>query len=336
MKCLKNVSSLAIVCGLLFISPSCQKKIDSASINGAATATDATTAVTTLEYYISPKTTDPAITTALSNHFVSVKQGTTLKNVLYIFLPGTYRNPTVSKATTQKAASLGYHAIGLMYDNLVAGNPLCSTTGDVTCHSRARREVIDGIDRHPKVNVNTANSLINRLTKLLVYLNKTRPTQGWAQYLLNGKPNWSKIIVAGHSQGGAIAGVIGKYYPVKKVIMFSMVDYLTNGKIPDWEANPTNREKYFGLTSINDELVPFPKVKVIWTAMKMDIYGGRINVDWNAYPYSNSHSLITSRVVTTTTVDPYHNSTGVDAYIPKNPYTGKYVYDKAWEYLITK
>jgi hypothetical protein len=336
MKLLKLVPALAVA-GVLCTVSSCQKKLDDAgSINGAVTASDATAAVTTLEYYISPKVTDPAITTALSNHFISVKQGTTLKNVLYVFLPGTYRNPTVSKATTQKAASLGYHAIGLMYDNLVAGNPLCSATGDVTCHSRARREVIDGIDRHPGVNVNVANSLINRLTKLLVYLNRTRPTQGWGQYLLNGQPNWPKIIVAGHSQGGAIAGVIGKYYPIKKVIMFSMVDYLNNGKIPDWEANATNREKYFGLTSINDELVPFPKVKAIWTAMKMDIYGGRINVDWNAYPYSNSHSLITSRIITTTMVDPYHNSTGVDSYIPKNPYSGRYVYDKAWEYLITK
>jgi hypothetical protein len=335
MKLFKFVPALAITGALCAVSSSCQKKIDDTGITSAITASDATTAVVTREYYIAPKVTDAAITTALSNHFVSVKEGATLKNVLYVFLPGTYRNPTVSKATTQKAASLGYHAIGLMYDNLVAGNPLCSTTGDVTCHSRARREVIDGIDRHPKVNVNTANSLINRLTKLLLYLNRTRPTQGWGQYLLNGKPNWSKIIVAGHSQGGAIAGVIGKYYPVKKVIMFSMVDYLTNGKIPDWEANPANREKYFGLINSADELVPYPKVKAIWTAMKMDIYGGRINVDWNPYPYSNSHSLLTTLTPTSTGVDKFHNSTGVDSYIPKNA-AGKYVYDKAWEYLITK
>jgi hypothetical protein len=316
----------------LFLSASCKKSIDGSSISGPVTSSQA---VVTNVYYIAPRTTDPAISTALSNHFVSVQTGGILKNVLYVFLPGTYRNPTVSKATSEKAASLGYHAIGLMYDNRVAGNPLCSKTGDVTCHNRARREVIDGVDRHAGVSVNTTNSLINRLTKLLVYLHKTRPTQGWGQYLVNGSPNWTKIIVAGHSQGGAIAGVLGRYYPVKKVIMISMMDYLTSGQIPDWIAMTTNKEKYYHITHTLDELVPYVRVKIGWDKMGMVAYGGRVNVDWNVSPYSNTHTLITSRVPTTTLIDKYHNCTGVDTYIPKTS-TGKYVYDKAWEYLITK
>lgn len=321
--------SAPIVCALLLVT-ACKKNVDGSSINAPVISSDA---VVTNVYYIAPKVTDPNITTALSNHFVSVQTGRTLKNTLYVFLPGTYRNPTNSKATSVKAASMGYHTIGLMYDNLVAGNPLCRTTGDITCHSRARREVIDGIDRHPTVKVNAANSLINRLTKLLVYLNKTRPTQGWGQYLLNGKPNWSKIIVAGHSQGAAIAGVIGRYYPVKRVVMISMIDFLDNGKIPDWVAMSTNKQKYYSITNSADELVPYPKVLKGWDVMGMAAYGGKINVDWVAFPYANTHTLITTRTPSTTLVDKYHNSTGVDVYIPKNS-SGKYVYDKAWEYLI--
>jgi hypothetical protein len=319
-----------LFCALLALC-SCKKSIDSAeSLNGPVTSSDA---VVTNTYYIAPKVTDATITTALSNHFASVQTGGTLKNVLYLFFPGTNRNPTNCRATTEKAASLGYHSIGLMYDNLVAGNPLCSATGDITCHSRARLEVIDGVNRHPSVNVNTANSLINRLTKLLVYLNKTRPTHGWGQYLLNGKPNWSKIIVSGHSQGGAIAGVIGRHYPIKKVVMISMIDFLNNGKIPDWVASQTNKGKYYALTNLNDELVPWLKVRAGWDVMGISAYGPRINVDWNAFPYSNTHTLITTVAPKTTMVDKYHNGTAVDSYIPKTT-AGKYVYDKAWEYLI--
>lgn len=322
--------SAPLVC-LILCATACKKSVGD-SIQGPVTSSNA---VVTNVYYIAPKTTDAAITTGLSNHYVSVQTGGTLKNVLYVFFPGTYRNPTVSRATTEKAASLGFHSIGLMYDNLVAGNPLCKATGDITCHSRARREVIDGIDRHVGVNVNTANSVINRLTKLLVYLNKTRPTQGWGQYLLNGKPNWSKIIVSGHSQGASVAGVIGRYYPVKRVIMISMMDFLNNGKIPDWVAMTTNKEKYYHITNSADELVPYTKVKIGWEKMGMTPYGGRINVDWNASPYSNTHTLITTVTPKTTNVDKYHNSTGVDSYIPKNA-SGKYIYDKAWEYLLTR
>jgi hypothetical protein len=318
-----------LVCAVLCFA-ACKKDVGG-SIQGPVITSNA---VVTNVYYIAPKTTDATITTGLSNHYVSVQTGGTLRNVLYVFLPGTYRNPTVSRATTEKAASLGFHSIGLMYDNLVAGNPLCRATGDVTCHSRARREVIDGIDRHVGVNVNKSNSLINRLIKLLTYLHKTRPTQGWGQYLVNGQPNWSKIIVGGHSQGGAIAGVLGRHYPVKKVIMISMMDYLNNGMIPDWVAMTTNKAKFYHIINSADELVPYPKVKIGWDKMGMALYGSRINVDWYPFPYANTHTLITTRIPTTTNVDKFHNSTGVDSYIPKTS-TGKYVYDKAWEYLLT-
>lgn len=317
------------LCLMSFMFPYCKKDLGG-TIKGPVVSHQS---VVTNVYYISPQTTDPAITTALSNHYVSVQTGGTLRNVLYVFLPGTYRNPTVSKATTQKAASMGFHAIGLMYDNRVAVNPVCRPTGDVTCHSRARREVVDGVDRHPKVNVNYSNSLINRLVKLLLYLQKTRPTQGWGQYLVNGKPNWTKIIVAGHSQGGAVAGVIGRYYPVKRVIMISIIDYLDNGKIPDWVANQTNKDKYFAIINTADELIPYARVKIGWQVMGLPLYGSRVNVDWYPYPYGYSHTLITFRNPTTTLIDKYHNSTAVDVYIPKTS-TGKYVYDKVWQYLL--
>jgi hypothetical protein len=114
-----------------------------------------------------------------------------------------------------------------------------------------------------------------------------------------------------------------------------MIDYLNNGKIPDWETLPLNKEKFFAITNQGDELVPWPKVKIGWTALGMDPYGPRLNVDWNPYPYQNTHSLFTTILPNTTMVDKYHNMTGVDSYIPKNS-AGKYIYDKVWEYLITK
>lgn len=313
---------------------SCQKKSVelTQSINGLFVSSDA---VATNVYYIAPKTTDANITTHLSNHYASVQSGAVLRNVLYVWLPGSYRNPTNSKATTQNAASIGFHSIGLMYPNTAMGNSTCRGTGDITCHSRFRREVIDGIDRHPSVSVNAANSVLNRLTKLLVYLHKTYPTQGWGQYLLNGKPNWSKIILSGHSQGEATAGVMGKYYAVKKVIMISMMDYLTNGKIPDWVANQTNKEKYYALLNTKDELVPYASFIAGWKAMGVSAYGNSIDVDYTSPPYGNTHSLITTIIPSTTMVDKFHNSTGVDSYIPKNA-TGTYIYDKAWEYLMKK
>jgi hypothetical protein len=264
---------------------------------------------------------------------VSVQTGGILKNLLFVNIPGTNRTPSQCKVITQKAVAMGYHGISLTYPNQTAGNPLCSPTGDTTCHERLRREVIDGIDRHPSIAITPTNSIINRLTKLLIYMNKQQPTQGWGQYIVNGQINWSKVIIGGHSQGGALAGVIGRFYPVKRILMFSMVDFLNNGKIPSWEKLTFNNANYYSLINMNDELVPWSKVNAVWTAVGWKAYGNYINVDWNPYPYNNSHLLISTYKPTSTSIDPYHNMTGVDSYFPKYS-NGKYVYEKAWEYML--
>lgn len=323
-------TSNLFILALLLSLVGCHKNISSDESISASVNSEA---VVLKEYGIAPKTTDPAITTALNNHFVTVQEGVVRKNILYVFLPGTYRTPGGCRATPSKAASMGFHAIGLMYDNVVAGNPLCKTTGDITCHRRARLEVIDGVDRHPGVNVNTANSMVNRLYKLLVYLNTTYPAQEWGQYIQNGAPRWDKIIVGGHSQGGSIAGVLGKFYPVKKVLIFSMIDFLNNGQIPDWETLPANKEKYYALINPLDELVPYDKLQAGWIALGMNAYGPITNVGTTASPYNKAHRLITTVKPPSTDLDPYHNSTGVDTYIPKDA-SGVYIYDKVWEYML--
>jgi hypothetical protein len=315
----------------LFVATACQKNLkDSGSLSGPHSSSNV---IVTKEYWVYPSTTDAAITTFNATHFVSVQTGGILKNLLFVNIPGTNRTPSQCKVIAQKAVTLGYHAISLTYPNTTAGNPLCGPTGDTTCHSRLRREVIDGIDRHPSIAITPTNSIINRLTKLLIYMNKVQPTQGWGQYIVNGQINWSKVIIGGHSQGGALAGVIGRFYPVKRILMFSMVDFLNNGKIPDWEKLTFNNANYYSLINMNDELVPWSKVNAVWTAVGWKTYGNYINVDWNPYPYNNSHLLISTYKPTSTSIDPYHNMTGVDSYFPKFS-NGKYVYEKAWEYML--
>lgn len=330
MKHFLLLSLRILACSPLLLAITCKKDVKEGSLNGPSNSSNA---VVTREYWVNPKSTDATITAFLSTHFVTVQTGGTLKNILVVYIPGTNRTPSSSRAFTMKAASMGYHALSLTYQNNTTGNGICASTGDTTCHKRLRSEVLDGIDRHPSVVISPVNSVIHRLTKLLIFMNNAQPTQGWGQYIVNGQVNWSKVIVAGHSQGGALAGLIGKLYPVKRIVMFSIVDYLDNGKIPSWERLPANNENYYALTNQNDELIPWNKVKLIWTATGWLSYGNYKNVDYTAPPYSNTHMLITNRATTSTSVDPYHNMTGVDSYIPKNA-QGRYVYENAWEYFL--
>src|SRR3989442_1544386 len=61
---------------------------------------------------------------------------------------------------------------------------------------------VDGIDRSPIVDVNAANSIDNRLTKLLEYLAAQQPEEDWSRYLAHHKPKWSQIAISGHSGRG--------------------------------------------------------------------------------------------------------------------------------------
>lgn len=269
-----------------------------------------------ITYTVRPHTTDAQIVEGGDQnlpHYMASGINTT--QTLVLFLHGTYQSPSAYTFAIKEIAALGHHVIGLNYPYLPAVNPICKGTDDITCHWRARMETIDGVDRHVSVNVDQTNSIINRLTKLLQYLIATYPTRGWQQYYTNGEPDWSKIIVSGHSQGASLAGVMGKEYPVKRVVMWSVMDYLNSGRIPDWVDDQTGKEKYYAFSHPKDELVPFKQVQTGWSKLGMTEFGSMVNVQCNEFPYNNTHILYTTFETTVTGTDKYHNSTILDTYL---------------------
>lgn len=266
---------------------------------------------------IRPSTTDAAITTFNARHYYLKSNQDTMQS-LVVLIPGTFRYGGEYKFIMEKLALLGYHVVGLSYEYEPTINPLCRPTDDVNCHFNARMETITGIDGHSSVNVTPAESILNRLGKLLLYAANNRPGQGWDQYYVNGQIQWNKIIVVGHSQGGAISGIMGNQYPVKRVIMISIIDYLDSGSIPSWVDNTAGHEKYYALFHPKDELMPFSNVQVGWEKLGMTQHGAMVNIDCNAYPYKNSHILYTNYVPATSLVDKFHNGTCLDSYFDTN------------------
>ncbi len=274
------------------------------------------------EYIVTPGQTDPAIDSYNNPHYAYYASGRSPKNAVVVFLPGTGAEPKNYRAFVQKAADQGYHTIGLMYPNEPAINQLCASSGDITSHSRARLEIIDGVDRHPGIQVNAANSIINRFVKLIAYLHQAHPEEHWDQYVVNGQPAWEKIIIAGHSQGAGHAGVIGKHYPVKRVIMFSGMDFLNNGQIPDWVNNTTNSDRYYALHHVNDELVPYNGAKAGWITLGMGAPS-----DASTPPFT-THTFFTTAIPALPLPPHFHNMTAVDVYVPR----GKL--DAVWDYFL--
>lgn len=265
---------------------------------------------------IQPRTTDNTIEAGAFNlrHYIATSNATA-KNTLVVFLPGTYRAPNNYIYMMEQIAKMGYHVIGLMYKNEPPINPICRPTGDVTCHWRARMETIDGTERHTGVDVNTSNSINNRLVKALQYFANKYPSGGWSQYYSGAQPQWTKIIVTGHSQGASLAGIMGKEYAVKKVVMWSVIDFLDNGNIPDWVNTTNNHEKFYAFIHPKDEQVPFARAQIGWEKLGMTQHGSMVSIDCNTYPFNNSHILYTTYVPATALGDKYHNGTTLDIFI---------------------
>jgi pimeloyl-ACP methyl ester carboxylesterase len=166
------------------------------------------------------------------------------------------------------AAGVGYHVIVLEYPNRNPDIPLapfgvgrCSSDPDrFGCQERMRQEILDGRDQGTLVVVDSANSIYTRVTKLLGYLARNHPREGWDRFLERGEPKWSKIAVGGFSLGGGQAALIAKQHRVNRVVLLAApLDGFAGPTVGSWipgswvTTKATPADRYFGLSHRRDE-----------------------------------------------------------------------------------
>ena len=282
-----------------------------------------------------PSTTDPDITTANDPH-VAVNPVPTVpaKGKLFVFFPGTGAVPTMQQLVLGTAASRGYHAIGLTYPNPTAVGVLCADDTDAECFWDVRREVITGVNTSLRIQITPANAIVNRLEKLLLHLDARFPTERWAQFLTSGRIDWSKVTLAGHSQGGGHVGVLAKLVALDRAVYFSSpADWRQVANTPaTWLSRPnvTAASRQYAFIHEQDQLVPVAEARANWLALGLGAFGAVTSVDGALAPYGNSHQLTTR--ATPLLAGSFHGATVVDAATPRTT-AGTPVYAPVWEYL---
>ncbi|MCL2690589.1 MAG: hypothetical protein FWE57_12200 [Chitinispirillia bacterium] len=273
-------------------------------------------------FSVAPAATDLTIKRTHGDHYVSVNRWAAKRDVLFLFFPGTKSRATNYKMICDAAADMGFHAISLQYINDISVNFTCAKFRDLDCYENMRREILFGDDASPHLNVNWPNSAENRLIKLLEYLHNQYPLDGWDQYLdATGAPDWSKMLIAGHSQGGGHAALLGRYYYVAGVIMFASVDFNINRSLAaNWvnQESATDIGRYFAAAHTEDRTIPIAAMRSFWNAFGFRQLGPVINIDHTGFPYGNSHTFITS--INPARLDRsrsnYHNALCMDADTP--------------------
>lgn len=279
----------------------------------------------------------------------------TERGELAVMLHGTGSTPAAHYEIAGALRSDGYHVILLRYSASLGTLYACPDVDALTdpdCHRAFRHEVTfgagvpdpDGVARdHATANVTSADSVVNRLLKLVDRMATVVPASGFGQFqqqtggscdVTNAnygtcELDWSKVSVLGHSQGAGVALYMAKFYALEAAGLLSGTydAYLDGGGAAT--AAPWTTEGDFDVPA-----------ESITTLMHEDDYGAeRIRAVADALGISGPEvsatvvPFLTDRLITdlqpTCLFDsvPGHNSTSVDLCTPGNSYV------EAWRFM---
>lgn len=308
---------------------------------------------------VEPNATDPAITVDLVNQNFATTPAGTPAGKLAVILPGTSASTLGYTEMTRALRNRGYHVIVLRYSSSVATYAACPDAAAAAapdCFRTFRSEVTFGSGvadpsghtyDNPAVNVSRANSVVNRLTKLIDRLVATAPNNGWGQFQVRNPAgactqadptyggcsiDWTKVAAVGHSQGAGVALYLSKFFPLDRVVMLSgsfdaydlgggnytVAPWITEAPL----AVPTSSIGVMVHTSD-------PNVgRIRSVASGVGVTGPETDVGSSSSPFGGSRWLATSQTATCPLDSaPSHNSTAVDGCVPDG------AYDDAWTYL---
>ena len=244
---------------------------------------------------IDPVRTDPDYAPGQEAHYI-VEGIEPARNRLVLFIGGSYSVPGSYYLFCDYAAEIGFDVISLSYPNGVAAAPLGSSP-DRFVFDHYRDEVCFGNPVSDVVAVGPLDSIYTRTVKLLQYLASSDPDGNWEQYLTaEDTPEWSRIIVAGHSQGSGHACYLAKAFPVLRVLMFSGPnDYGTFFDAPaPWLSGDglTSVSAQFALLHSHDEMVSFLyQVENLRDLGLLNADELPVEADKETRPFNGAHAL---------------------------------------------
>ncbi len=298
-------------------------------------------------FKVLPSATDSEIKTFDSPHYLYINREIVVdhragmpadRHQLLLWLAGTGGKGAGASAFCSLAANSGYHVISLMYPDEIPAT-VCRNDPDPDAFETFRMAIIEG-GRTRHISVARQESIENRLIALLRFIRPRRSKEDWGQFLTaDGGIRWDAIAVAGQSQGGGHAAIIGIKHLVARVICTGAPkDFSKRLKAPAaWyaEKSATPKQRFFVFNHIQDPKGCSPaemleNVKAIGS----DAFGPPVDVATENFPYHNTRILVTSypSVVVSTKNSDAAKTAHVSVIANVNAERWKDV----WTYMLTK
>lgn len=282
---------------------------------------------------VSAESTGPTLETINGDH-LTYAPSSEPRGRLLLFFPGTGAAPDRYELFLEHAGSLGFHVVGVGYDNLESVNfQLCAgQPAEGGCHEAVRREILFGEPSgYSPPDVTEADSAVARVRALLEHLATDDPSAGWRTFLDPegvGGIAWSDITVAGHSQGGGHAAYLATEFTVERAVLFGATEP------QPWTADgsATSPERYFGLAHGDER-----SARAIATSWENLAIPGEVTFIEDARDgFDGSHRLYTRSQDCSGDPDDrgyHHNCYIVDDYLPE-PVAGRPYFAEVWTYTL--
>ncbi|WP_395747608.1 BPSS1187 family protein [Prosthecobacter sp.] len=302
---------------------------------------------------IVPSATDPQIKQFDDPHWIYVNHdlvtgsqanGVQDRHELLLWLTGTGGQGHDAQGFSKLAADLGYHVVTLMFPNDLPASA-CARDSNPKGFEDLRMAIIQGghatyQDGRKELTITRTECIESRLIKALQFLQEKRPRENWAQFLkADGSIHWEAIAVAGQSQGGGHAALIGIKHRVARVLCFGAPkDYNQKLNAPAaWYGleSATPKDRFFAFNHHQDPKGCTPEQLLInLKALGLAASVPPAEVDSEALPFHHARILYTSYpAVTITGVDSEGARTAHgSAILTKHAERWKQV----WTYMLTE
>lgn len=254
-----------------------------------------------------PSRTDPEIKTFDFPHHIYADRDILIRRdekkpaprgELLVWMTGTGGRGRGAVEFCRLAAASGYHVVNLVYPSDIPAT-VCRRRPDPGSFEEFRLCIIQGGECRA-ITVSRADSMENRLAKLLAHLAKSRAREGWGGFLqADGGLAWEKLALAGQSQGGCHAFLMGMRHRVARVI--------ATGAPKDWSLtadapapwllgeSATPKGRFFAFNHEQDHQGCTPDQQ--WRILRefgLEAFGPRASVDGRQPPFGHSRILSTN------------------------------------------
>lgn len=186
---------------------------------------------------VEPHATDARLAAGEPAHWIAYDPSNA--GPLLVWLPGTNGQPERGpRALFDTVLAEGYRLVALSYHDTQAVAQVCTPMRLRTqpaCAGRLRQQRVWGDQPDRPGDDRPEDAIVPRLTHLLRHLAEHDPAGEWEAYLDGDEPRWSRIVLAGQSQGGGMAAFLAQTRTVAGVVVFSGGwDHGANGDLAAW------------------------------------------------------------------------------------------------------